>query len=128
MKNAFPIAQLCLALGVSRSGFYAWSHPRPSLRREEDAKLQSSILQAHLQSRRTYGSPRIRAELRAAGLFVGRRRIARLMRQTRISGRSRAKRLPLTTDSQHDHPIAPNLLRGRARASAINQVWVTDIC
>jgi transposase InsO family protein len=127
MKDDYPIAQLCLALGVSRSGFYAWRHHAPSLRAVEDAKLASRILQAHAHSRCTYGSPRICVELQETGISIGRRRVARLMRQKGISGRSRARRLPQTTNSEHDHPIAPNLLQGRAPARASNEVWVTDI-
>lgn len=127
MKRAYPIAQLCLALGVSRSGFYAWNQHQPSRRAQEDTRLSSSILQIHARSRQTYGSPRIREELREAGVAIGRRRVARLMRQKGICGRSRRRRSPQTTDSHHDQPLAPNLLKHRAPASRINEVWVTDI-
>ena len=127
MKLAYPVAQLCLALGVSRSGFYAWSKHQPSRRAQEDTRLSSSILQIHARSRQTYGSPRIREELREAGVAIGRRRVARLMRQKGICGRSRRRRSPQTTDSNHDQPLAPNLLKDRAPASRINEVWVTDI-
>jgi transposase InsO family protein len=127
MKLTYPIAQLCLALGVSRSGFYAWRQHQPSRRAQEDTRLGSSILQIHARSRQTYGSPRIREELREAGVAIGRRRVARLMRQKGIYGRSRRRRSPQTTDSNHDQPLAPNLLKDRAPASRINEVWVTDI-
>lgn len=127
MKRTYPIAQLCLALGVSRSGFYAWRKHQPSRRAQEDARLSSSILQIHARSRHTYGSPRIRAELREAGEAIGRRRVARLMRQKGICGRCRRRRGPQTTDSDHHQPVAPNLLMDRAAASRMNEVWVTDI-
>jgi putative transposase len=127
MKRIYPIAQLCLALGVSRSGFYAWRKHRPSRRAREDTRLSSSILQIHARSRQTYGSVRIREELREAGEAIGRRRVARLMRQKGICGRCRQRRSPHTTDSNHDQPVAPNLLMDRAAASQMNEVWVTDI-
>lgn len=127
MRLTYPVAQLCLALGVSRSGFYAWRKHQPSRRTQEDARLSSSILQFHVRSRQTYGSPRIREDLRAAGVAIGRRRVARLMRQKGICGRCRARRRPQTTDSAHDAPIAPNLCKDRTPASRINEVWATDI-
>ncbi|MDB6170873.1 MAG: hypothetical protein JWL59_184 [Chthoniobacteraceae bacterium] len=85
------------------------------------------IATIHAQSRRTYGSPRIRMELRKSGRRIGRRRVARIMKRCRLFGRSRTRRKPRTTDSEHDQPIAPNLLKDREPASAINEVWVTDI-
>jgi transposase InsO family protein len=127
MKTDYPVAQLCLALGASRSGFYAWSNQRPCRRIQEDQRLTEQILTAHTRSRHTYGSPRIRIELQADGIGIGRRRIARIMRQQRIFGRSRKRRRPRTTHSDHDHPIAPNLLQDRAPAQSINEVWRTDI-
>jgi putative transposase len=127
MKLSYPIAQLCLALGVSRSGFYAWRQHRPSRRTREDTRLSLSILQIHARSRQTYGSPRIREELRDSGVAIGRRRVARIMRQKGICGRCRVRRRPQTTESDHDQPVAPNLLKDRAPASRINEVWVTDI-
>lgn len=127
MKLDYPIAQLCLALGVSRSGFYAWIKHRPGRRAQEDTRLSSHILQIHARSRQTYGSPRIRAELHHAGMAIGRRRVARIMRQKGICGRCRVRRAPQTTDSDHGQPVAPNLLKDRPSPSRINEVWVTDI-
>lgn len=127
MKAVYPISQLCLALGVSRSGFYAWRSRRPSRRAQEDTRLGAKIVVAHARSRRTYGSPRIREDLRADGLLIGRRRIARIMRAHQHSGRCRKRRGPQTTDSAHDQPIAPNRLQGRFQAPARNRVWVSDI-
>ena len=59
MKEVYPISQLCLALGVSRNGFYAWKNHRPSRRAQEDTQLGAKIVVAHARSRRTYGSPRV---------------------------------------------------------------------
>jgi len=81
----------------------------------------------HLESRQTYGSPRIQASLIRQGKRHGRNRIARLMRQERICGRQRRRYRVRTTDSNHDHPIAPNGLAEMSKPSRSNQVWVADI-
>ena len=79
------------------------------------------------RSRRTYGSPRVRQQLRHQGRCVGRRRAARLMRAQQLCGRSRRRRQPKTTDSRHGGPLAPNLLGSLPPATRPNQIWVTDI-
>src|SRR5215204_1736575 len=74
------VARLCRALSVSRSGYYAWQRREPSRREERDGELLARIREAHARSRRTYGSPRVHAELRAEGTRCSRKRVARLMR------------------------------------------------
>jgi putative transposase len=69
----------------------------------------------------------VRQQLRHQGQRVGRRRVARLMRQHHLAGRSRQRRKPKTTDSRHGGPIAQNLLRGQPLATRVDQIWVTDI-
>ena len=125
-KVAFPVAVLCRLLTVSPSGFYA-TRGRPAsphARRDED--LAKRVADAHLASKRRYGSPRVHAELKAAGERVGRKRVARLMREKELVGRMR-RRFRTTTDSKHDFPIAPNVLARDFTASAPDQAWVTDI-
>jgi transposase InsO family protein len=125
-KVAFPVAVLCRLLAVSPSGFYATrGRPRSQhARRDED--LGKRVADAHLASKRRYGSPRVHAELTAAGERVGRKRVARLMREKELVGRMR-RRFRTTTDSKHDFPIAPNVVARNFTASAPDQVWVTDI-
>jgi transposase InsO family protein len=125
-KVAFPVAVLCRLLAVSPSGFYATrGRPRsPHARRDDD--LAKRVADAHLASKRRYGSPRVHAELKAAGERVGRKRVARLMREKELVGRMR-RRFRTTTDSKHDFPIAPNVLARDFTASAPDQAWVTDI-
>jgi putative transposase len=71
---------MCRVLGVSPSGYYAWQRRAPSARAQQDAALTMKIHTIHIESRGTYGAPRIHAELAAQGLAVGRKRVARLMR------------------------------------------------
>jgi putative transposase len=90
------VKRLCRVLGVARSGFYAWSSRPPSARSQRDAALRAAIVEIHRQSRRTYGSPRIHAELRARGQRCSRKRVARLMGQAGLVGvHPRRHRRPL---------------------------------
>ena len=118
---------MCSVLGVSRSGLYAWRRrPRPSLRAAQDAALTERIREIHHESRGTYGSPRVHAELRFTGTRVGRKRVERLMRESHIQARAR-RRYRVTTDSRHDLPVAANILDQNFHAERPDQVWATDI-
>jgi putative transposase len=123
---AFPVAVICRVLNVSTSGYYAWTERGASRRSRRDLDLGAKVRAAHAASKGRYGSPRVHAELRAAGEKVGRKRIARLMKQAHLEGRKR-RRFRKTTDSNHRLPIAPNLLERDFTATAPNQAWVTDI-
>ena len=123
---AFPVAPMCHALGVSRSGFYAWLKAPESARTKQDAALAMRIRAAHQKSRRTYGSPRVHAELRATGVRIGRKRVARIMRASGLVGRTK-RRWRRTTDSNHDNPIAPNIVQRDFRTEAADRTWVTDV-
>lgn len=129
MNSEYPVRQLCHALEVSPSGYYHWEQrqSKPSQRAVDNAQLRSVIRQIHLASRQTYGSPRIRHKLAQLGHAHGRNRIARLMRLERLSGRTRRKFRPQTTDSNHSQPIAPNRLAQSGAPQRPNQIWVADI-
>jgi putative transposase len=127
LKSQYPLDLLCEALDLSKSGYHAWKARPPSPRAQADEQLKSEIALVHQRSRRTYGSPRVRQQLRRQGRHVGRRRVARLMRAQQLTGRSRQRRRPKTTDSRHGGPIARNLLRDQPQATQPNQIWVTDI-
>lgn len=117
---------MCRVLGVSRSGYYAWV-ARPTSRRDiENETLEREIARVHEASRRTYGSPRVCAELRRQGRPVGRHRVARLMRKQGLAGRMK-RRFRRTTNSDHEHPIASNLLARKFDASVPGKAWVADI-
>ena len=89
--HQFPIALLCRVLGISRSGFYAWHRRAPSTRSSQDQVLCGRIEEIHVASHGTYGAPRIHAEMAEDGMQVGRKRVARIMRQKGIRGVSRRK-------------------------------------
>ena len=120
---------MCQHLEVSPSGYYDWQKRRrmPGPRAVENQTLAKQIEQIHLQSRQTYGSPRIVEELRKQGARHGRNRVARLMQQAGLCGRQKGRYRVQTTDSNHDQPIAPNRLAQAPKATAPNQLWVADI-
>lgn len=126
-KADFKIAELCRAMRVAESGYYAFLKRGESQRRKDDEKLKLHIRASHKASGKTYGSPRIHRDLRADGFKVGKNRVARLMRHENLRG-DPPKRFRRTTDSKHDKPVAPNLLdRNFENATAPNQVWAADI-
>jgi putative transposase len=128
MSAEHSIAALCLALNVTRSGYHAWAGRSPGLRAQADALLLPLIEQSHRESRRTYGSPRIRVWLRQRGQPCGRRRIHRLMRVAGLQTRPRRRFRPLSlTDSQHDLPVAPNRLKELTVPRRRDAVWLADI-
>lgn len=124
--GTWSVRRMCSALRVHRSGYYAWRDAPTSTRAAEDALLVVHIKAIHRRSRGTYGAPRVHAELVDEGHRVGRHRVAGLMREHGLSGIPK-KRFKATTDSDHDAPIAPNLLNRDFSAEAPNQTWVGDI-
>lgn len=127
-REVYPVARTCLLLGVARSGYYAWQRwaQQPSERTQENARLLVELQARHQRHRHCYGSPRMTADLRAAGWPVNRKRIARLMQRAGIRAQPRCRRR-YTTQSQHTNPVAPNRLSQQCSVSAPNQVWVADI-
>jgi putative transposase len=126
-RAAFPVRTLCRVVGASASGFYAWLRRRPGCRASDDDSLARRIATIFAASRRTYGSPRVHAELRAQGVRVGRKRIERLMRAAGLAVPVSRRRVPRTTDSRHGLPVAPNLLGRRFAADRPDAVWLADI-
>ena len=124
-KATYPVTALCRTLAVSRCGFYAWRGRPESKRDSEDRRLTMLVRVSYEESRRTYGSPRIHLDLAEWNERTGRKRVARLMRQAGFKARVR-RRYKCTTMSEHDQPIAPNLLARRFEAAHPNQRWVTD--
>src|SRR5689334_21387786 len=117
---------MCRVLAVSTRGYYAWRKREISMRRREDASLTESIKRIHVQSRQTYGSPRIYTEMREEGTRVGRKRIARLMRSAAIVGVTRRRKFRTTRRDPNARP-APDLVDRKFVATGPNQLWVADI-
>lgn len=126
-RDEFPVTRMCQVLRVSASGYYA-SRERPlSQREQENLELVDQIKAVHRASRKTYGSPRVHAELVKQGIRCNKKRVERLMRVYDIRGKGRGRRRVKTTDSAHNLPVAPNILDRQFEADAPNRKWVTDI-
>jgi putative transposase len=125
-KARFPVSLLCRAVGVSKSGYYAWRGRPLSKRSREDATLTERIVEVHKRSRETYGYPRVHAELVALGVRCGRRRVARLMREAGIRGCVRGRKKRTTRRDPRATP-APDLVNRDFTATAPDRLWTADI-
>jgi putative transposase len=124
-KATFRISQLCRALAVAPSGYYAWVRRPASARAQRDRRLTVLVRASHEASKHRYGSPRIHRDLVEQGEPVSRKRVIRLMQAEGLQARTR-KRFTCTTNSDHDQPVAANLLDRQFTAAAPNQRWVGD--
>jgi putative transposase len=127
-KAEHKISRLCKVLGVTRQGLYAWRRRGPSLRQLGDAELKRLIVSIYDGSLQTYGAPRVQLELRDEHeVRVGRKRVARLMRELGLQGVSRRGKKPRTTIPAEKTPPAPDLVERRFRADAPDRLWLADI-
>ena len=106
----FEVSIMCDVLKVSRSGYYAFVDRPPSARTRRRGELTGKIRLAHERSFGTYGSPRIHAELAGQEIEVCVNTVAKLMKEAQIQSVRRRRFVVRTTDSTHDHPVAPNVL------------------
>jgi putative transposase len=124
-KAHHSLTVLCQCMRVTRSGFYAWQGRPASPRTQRDQRLTVQVRAFFDASKGRYGSPRIHRDLREQDERVSRKRVIRLMQAEGLKARAR-KRFKQTTMSDHDHPIAANVLDRQFTAAAPNQRWVGD--
>ena len=122
----WPVATQCRTLEVSTSGYYAWRERAPSSRVRRDREISARLVDLHRLSRGVYGSPRLLDDLADEGVHIGRKRVARLMKEQGLRGASRRRREGTTKRSAAATP-APDLVRREFRADGPNQLWVADI-
>jgi len=125
-RGIWAVSVLCEALGVSRSGFYAWARRRPRARSRRDEMLSAMVRASFVASNRTYGARRVWHDLLAAGIECGLHAIERLMRRNGLRARPRRRRLPIDLGDRSPAAIAANVLERRFEASAPNRKWVAD--
>lgn len=125
-QTEFRVGAMCRVLGVSRSGYYESLKRPPSNHSIEDDKLRPQIKTAFDKGRKNYGTRRIKDELEKQATRVSRRRIGRLMREDELQVQTKRK-FKVTTDSNHDKPIAPNLLEREFTVTTPDSVYVGDI-
>jgi putative transposase len=128
-RREFQVRLMCRVLEVSPSGYYAWRKRPPSWHALIDEVLMAHVRIIHTESGETYGAPRVHQELQAEGLPASPKRVARLMREEGLVARPRKRHRIITTNSDHDDPIAPNLLAREfdVNGVGINRIWVADI-
>jgi transposase InsO family protein len=124
-RSTFRVKKMCQVIGISRSGYYGWERQIVSIRKKENEKLVDHIKKVYVLSRKTYGSPRITAELKSQGIPCGENRVARIMRTNGIVARIK-RRFKITTHSRHTQMIVPNLLKEK-NIDTPNTAWVSDI-
>jgi len=129
-RREFKVRLMCRVLGVSPSGYYAWRQRPTCAHAIADERLLLNVRVAYRTSDGTYGAPRVHEELQHAGIRVGKKRVARLMRTDGLVGTPPRRRGPRTTESAHAFPVAPNLLARRFElngVAGVNRTWVSDI-
>lgn len=128
-RRCWPVVLMCRVLHVSRNGFYDYvgrprNHGKHAQRREE---LTPKVVKIHAENRQVYGSPRITEVLQEEGESVSKNTVAKIMKAHGITGKTPAKRRPITTQRDASQPVAQNVLDRDFTASAPNRKWVADI-
>ncbi len=128
LRSDYPLAVLCRVLSVSPSGYHAWLVRQPSKRTQARERLRVAAQAAHQRTRRTYGAQRLQKELASAGFTASLGMIKSVRRELGLRCVQQKRRFRVTTtDSQHQLPVAPNLLKQCFTATRPDQVWTADI-
>ncbi len=125
-KKVWPVNLMCRVLLVARSGYYSWLKRPSGVRTSSNRTLDVQIRQVFAEHKQRYGAPRITDELNDRGIACSRNRVARRMKTMGLRG-IQAKKFKVTTDSNHNKPVAPDLLEQDFTAVQPNQKWVSDI-
>lgn len=128
-EGAWPVSEMCAALGVTRQGYYAWRSRPPSAHAVRDGELADAISQVRDESRGHYGAPKTHARLRQMGFATSRKRVARIMRERGWSGTTRgcARRPKGEPKRRPERPCAPDLVGRDFSADGPNRAWFADI-
>ncbi len=125
-KKTWPINLMCQVLDVSSSGYYGWRERPESSQSRSNRVLDTQISLVYREHKQRYGVPRIADELNDRGIRCSENRVSRRMRKLGLKG-IQAKKFKRTTDSNHDRPVAPDLIEQDFTAAAPNQKWVSDL-
>jgi putative transposase len=125
-RGRWPVRLMCRVLRVSAGGYYDWRGRPASAKTERRAALVVAIKAIHAEVKARYGSPRVHAELVARGMPCCVNTVAGLMRRHGVAAQGKRK-FRCTTDSNHDRPVAENVLDRRFEPEAANRAWAVDI-
>ncbi|EMY69228.1 HTH-like domain protein [Leptospira vanthielii serovar Holland str. Waz Holland = ATCC 700522] len=124
----FSIKVMSEVLDIKHKGFYPWLKKSKSIRNQKSIEILYEIRKFHKGDLLSYGSPRVQKELRARGIKVSLPTVAKIMRENGIKAITTRKfKHPVTTNSNHEEAISPNLLEQNFQVSTPNTVYVTDI-
>jgi len=126
-KGHLPVENLCKIMRISKSGFYAWQKRPKSAREQADQAMLSKICFFFDRSRQNYGCRRIADDLHEEGVRCSKNRVLRLMRKKGLRSSHTKKFKVVTTDSNHDFPVAPNVLDREFIARRPNEKWAGDM-
>src|SRR6185312_13495869 len=124
MSQHYHLRDVCHALQVPRSSYYAWRGREPGRRAQDNQRLREQLSHLFVSQRQVYGSRRLTVCLQRLGFPCSRNRVARHLRALQLKARQKRAFRPKTTDPNHPHPIAPNRLAQQRRPQTINRVWV----
>jgi putative transposase len=125
-QHLYPVEKMCQVFKVSKSGYYKWTHKKPTKQQIRNTMLKTEIEKIYRTSKGRYGSPRITKELNMQGIAVSKVLVAKLMQQLHL--RSIVKRkYKVTTDSSHKYPVVENILNRAFETTTENTAWVSDI-
>lgn len=125
-RRSWPVRLMCQVLEVTPGGYYGWRGRPASARAQASEVIVDAIKEVHGEAKARYGSPRIHAELAARGVPCCVNTVARLMREHGIAAKTKRK-FRCTTDSNHDHPVAENVLDRQFEPGAADRTWAADI-
>lgn len=125
-SSEFRLEKMSQTLKVSRSGFYIWKNREASKTKLSNEELLKKIKDVYDDNEGIYGSPRIAIELNANGTKCSKNRVARIMRKNGIVAKTK-KKFKVTTDSEHNRPVAENILGSVEKITTPNQAWIADI-
>ncbi|UTW43960.1 IS3 family transposase [bacterium SCSIO 12844] len=126
-RRDFSIERMAKIFGVSRSAYYQYSRGNLSKKEIINSQLRPLLIKAFINSKGEYGTRRLQLLLRRLDIYVGRKRIAKLMKELGLYAKARRKFKVTTNQSKRPYYVAPNLLKQKFMVEAPNEVWVSDI-
>lgn len=125
-QNEFSVSAMCKVTGLSRSSYYEYLHKPLPAEAMKNKEISAMVIEVFAEGRETYGARRIRQRLMQKKVVISRRKVAKLMKESGLKVKTKRK-FKATTDSNHNNPIAPNLLDRKFDAPEPNRYWVGDI-
>jgi len=124
-SGEFSVKKMAEVLNVSKSRYYSWLK-NPFVKERKNHNIECDIERIFEANRGLYGSPRIHSELKDAGIICGHNRVEKIMKKKGLKARKK-RRFIKTTDSNHDYPIAPNIVNREFTVHSPDQTYVSDI-